>query len=409
MRRRDLLKRSDLYLLIWENPMIHVAKRFGISDVALRKICVKHNIPTPPLGYWAKRAHGKKVNQPSLPPIGKEASDHIHLVERPQVNKPANVVEAELSVVARERTEENKIVVPAERPATLHPTALSVERVLKKAKPDYEGFISCSGPGLVEVKVGPSSAPRAVILIDTLLKALTHRGYNISDDEKGVAIAVDHEIFQLRVQETRDRKAHEPTSEELKQQKERDEWRKRWPELYSSRRETKVYRSWDYFPSGRLSFELFDKDWHPWSATSGHAGRWYDRSAKRAEDYLNASIIAVVSCSALVKHQKAVAAEQARLRYEAALLRKLEEERKQREQKRRSFLAKKAESYSEYMLLLDFAAHFRCQAKVDGTDPIDKMARVLDQMLAEKEKQLDRESLNLEIINASLVEEGDLI
>jgi hypothetical protein len=43
-----------------------------------------------------------------------------------------------------------------------------------------------------------------------------------------------------------------------------------------------------------------------------------------------------------------VAAEQARLRQEAALRRKLEEERKQREQKRRNFLANKAESYAQY-------------------------------------------------------------
>jgi hypothetical protein len=361
------------------------------------------------MGYWAKRAHGKKVNKLALPPIGKEGSDDINLIEKPEVTKPASVIEAESSVAAREQIDENKIVVPAERPTTLHPTALSIERVLKKAKPDYEGFISCSGPGLVEVKVGPSSASRTVVLIDTLFKALAYRGYSISDDEKGVAIDVENEIFRLRVQETRDRKVHEPTSEELKRQRERDEWRKRWPQLYSSTRETKVYRSWDYFPSGRLSFELFEKDWHPWSTTSGHAGRWYDRPTKRAEDYLNASIIATVSCSAIVKHQKAVAAEQARLREEAALRRKLEEERKQRELKRRNFLANKAESYAEYVLLLDFATHFRLQAKVDGVDPIDRMVRVLDVMLAEKEKLFDRESLNLEILNANLLEKDDLI
>jgi hypothetical protein len=98
------------------------------------------------------------------------------------------------------------------------------------------------------------------------------------------------------------------------------------------------------------------------------------------EEYLTTSI-AVVSCSALVKHQKAVAAEQARLRQEAALRRKLEEERKQREQKRRNFLTNKAESYAQYILLSDFAAHFRREAKADGADPIDKMARVLDVML----------------------------
>jgi hypothetical protein len=41
-------------------------------------------------------------------------------------------------------------------------------------------------------------------------------------------------------------------------------------------------------------------------------------------------------------------------------------------------------------LLSDFAAHFKRQAKADGIDPIDKMARVLDVMLAEKKKPVEK-------------------
>ena len=44
-----------------------LAARFGISDVALKKICAKANIPTPDRGYWAKKEVGKDVTQESLP------------------------------------------------------------------------------------------------------------------------------------------------------------------------------------------------------------------------------------------------------------------------------------------------------------------------------------------------------
>jgi len=81
----------ELYELIWKDPMAHVAKRFGMSDVALRKTCIKHNIPTPPLGYWAKLAHGKKVHQPPLPSMKEGAHDHIALTVRPPREIPANV------------------------------------------------------------------------------------------------------------------------------------------------------------------------------------------------------------------------------------------------------------------------------------------------------------------------------
>lgn len=49
------MTRDELYGLVWQTPMRTLAKRYGLSDVGLRKICKKHEIPTPPLGYWAKR------------------------------------------------------------------------------------------------------------------------------------------------------------------------------------------------------------------------------------------------------------------------------------------------------------------------------------------------------------------
>ena len=80
--------------------MVHVAKHFGISDVGLRKICVKHDIPTPSLGYWAKLAHGKKVVQPPLPPLKSDIRDQIYLVARPIRDVPENVLQAK--IVAQE-------------------------------------------------------------------------------------------------------------------------------------------------------------------------------------------------------------------------------------------------------------------------------------------------------------------
>jgi len=40
---------------------------YGVSDVWLKKICAKANIPTPDGGYWAKLAAGKAVVRARLP------------------------------------------------------------------------------------------------------------------------------------------------------------------------------------------------------------------------------------------------------------------------------------------------------------------------------------------------------
>src|SRR3546814_15091769 len=55
--------REEFYDLVWSKPMTHLAKEFALSDVALHKVCKKHNIPNPPLGWWGQKAAGKPVKQ----------------------------------------------------------------------------------------------------------------------------------------------------------------------------------------------------------------------------------------------------------------------------------------------------------------------------------------------------------
>jgi len=61
------VSRKELYDLVWSEPLKILAPRFGISDVALKKACARAEIPTPGLGYWAKKAAGKSMSQVGLP------------------------------------------------------------------------------------------------------------------------------------------------------------------------------------------------------------------------------------------------------------------------------------------------------------------------------------------------------
>src|ERR1700737_5046631 len=61
------ISREELHQAVWSEPMRKVAKRFGVSDVALAKRCRRMAIPLPGRGYWAKKAAGKKVRPISLP------------------------------------------------------------------------------------------------------------------------------------------------------------------------------------------------------------------------------------------------------------------------------------------------------------------------------------------------------
>ena len=63
-----LFEREKLYEEIWAEPMMQVARRYGISDVGLAKICKKMSIPRPPRGYWAKKSYGVKAKREPLRP-----------------------------------------------------------------------------------------------------------------------------------------------------------------------------------------------------------------------------------------------------------------------------------------------------------------------------------------------------
>lgn len=60
--------RLELYERVWSGPLASVASQFHISDVGLKKICARFEIPVPNRGYWAKRHAGKPAQQVSLPP-----------------------------------------------------------------------------------------------------------------------------------------------------------------------------------------------------------------------------------------------------------------------------------------------------------------------------------------------------
>ncbi len=78
------LTRLELYEQVWTTPTVQLAKKYGISDVMIAKICRRHRIPKPPLGYWARIQHGQKVSRTPLPAIGDPGLDVINIREKDQ-------------------------------------------------------------------------------------------------------------------------------------------------------------------------------------------------------------------------------------------------------------------------------------------------------------------------------------
>lgn len=59
--------REKLYEEIWKTPGRLLADRYGVSDVAIAKICRKMNVPRPYRGYWSWGEAGQSPKRTQLP------------------------------------------------------------------------------------------------------------------------------------------------------------------------------------------------------------------------------------------------------------------------------------------------------------------------------------------------------
>jgi len=54
--------RQELYEKVWQLPLRKLAAEYGVSDVALGKVCRKLQIPLPGHGHWTKIECGHTIS-----------------------------------------------------------------------------------------------------------------------------------------------------------------------------------------------------------------------------------------------------------------------------------------------------------------------------------------------------------
>jgi hypothetical protein len=189
--QQHTLTRADLYIQVWSEPMIHVAKRLGLSDRGLAKLCGRYSIPVPPRGYWAKKQHGHLVHQIPLPSPDGSRGETIVFQEHESDSPPP----AEAPEYAREKSPEWRIEVPEDL-AISHPLVRAAATALRRAARErnknqpvhwnqrYQARLVKPGPGHLDIAVSKVLVPRALRIMEALVTALERRGYPVSVTEK---------------------------------------------------------------------------------------------------------------------------------------------------------------------------------------------------------------------------------
>jgi hypothetical protein len=56
------ITKDELAKMVWETPVVNIAKLFSVSSTAIKKRCNYFNILTPSRGYWSKICRQRRIN-----------------------------------------------------------------------------------------------------------------------------------------------------------------------------------------------------------------------------------------------------------------------------------------------------------------------------------------------------------
>jgi hypothetical protein len=279
--------------MVWQEPLTKLAPRFALSDVGLRKACVRNNIPLPARGHWQKVAQGRTPNPAPLPKPAEDWGVDFAMPVEPSPAASPLMENVYAPLISAEESPDNRIVVASDLGAP-HAMTRAAQKAFKRARPDNYGALVCEDPDVFRVRVPPASVDRALLIIDALAKAITARGLTIKPGDgghysKSAGVVVEGHIERLTIEETSSRQTHRLTEAEKVQMRSRG---------YSA---APLY---DFKPSGVLTIKV-EGVWRD----STFQSTWRDSARQRVEDRLNEVLIGLyraAHASAIYRAREAV-------------------------------------------------------------------------------------------------------
>lgn len=382
--------REEFYDLVWSKPMTHLAKEFALSDVALHKICKKHDIPNPPLGWWAKKAAGKAVKQTPLPKAKAGTSDRITIA--------AGQLGPEPEVIATARENARLLASSIDTDAAL-PANPIVDRTiaqLRKAKPSsINGVVTVEGLNVIKTSAAPASIDRLELALNRIVAAADALGIQLVRGEKTAVFTCDDETIGFSISEGVRREKHVLTEKELAEEEAARKRRARrwnspnsWDDMDFS---TSFLRrpEWDYHPTGQLAFELENS-----YLLGGSPRRCFkDAKVQRIENMASDIAVGIAVLAAAKKDDNLKREEQARREAEARRQRELALRRDYIAERRGKALDEVLEEMASLDRLRRLVANLRGEEISGSTGRVAEFLALVERRLASREAALSAEGL----------------
>ena len=326
------VERQVLYEHVWAQPMTKVAKEYGISNVALAKICKKLNVPCPWRGYWRRKETGKAVKPLPLPPNSDPAKQAvtIHRTIRPESLEP--ISEETTQRITAEEAPEQKIEVP-DRFGKTHRILSGQLTEWRSASVDEYGAIRSGSLRQLNIRVSPKSLSRALRIMNTLFVALEARGHQVGIQDgykKTLGVRINGQPVEFGLEEKFQR-IDCPADKNRRL----DPW---------------GYRRYEYVPTGTLILKITE-----WGA-DGLQKTWSDGKTAKIESCLNDFIVGLLKVAEAVKARRLKQEQEEQIRREAERRRQEEEQKRQKELVERQRLEQEAASWAKSQQLRAYLA-----------------------------------------------------
>lgn len=399
------LTRRAMYDLVWSRPMIKVAEELGISDVALKKICEKHRVPSPPRGYWAKKEAGRPVKQVSFHHTA-DPNDERIVIQGSRNNLLPEIREVldQERQLRKARPKSPPTVEPAVTDPVhdVHAAVAPTARALRRGKPDADGVVHAIGDGLCGMQVGAASIERVIAVLDGIARGLDARGLTMEPVGSGMRVAIGPDAVVVSLNERVERQDHIPTAEELAREErrrkkaEREARFGRW-----SFDQERAYPALDFNRTGELSLQIADQ------YVRGLRRSWRDGRRQRLENLVDEIVSGIITYLAGVKAKREERERWQREWRREERLRALARARDEREKHRGEFLRRLATISSEVDELHSLLNKLRQLAPGRSPDELGRTMEWAEARLRRLENELAPEGIASSLRERRLFPEVD--
>lgn len=364
------LTRPELYEQVWTTPMRVLAKQYGVSDVALAKICKALGVPRPGRGYWMRKAAGKPVKQTPLPPLQPGVAPERHLSQWRDPPGDQELGDDVRTLLDREADPSMSIVVPGELHSP-HPLVRASAGNLRKHSKNHE--TARLEKECLDIRATRATLDRALLVCDTLIKALDTRGFRVEvtapvpaaggrygpaspGKPSRTGVHILDSFFEFHIEEGFDIVKLEPKPQRSPLSSTSALW------AYTPRPE---YR---HDPNGRLAL-VIDRPW------LGSRASWKDGKRQKVENCLNAVVLELVRAAVRERLDRLEKERLAREREREMERKQAAERRRRQEQAWIADLTQRVSAWHQGNEILKFVDHFENAGRKNGQDPFDEAQR----------------------------------